>query len=67
MPYVEIGLCPKCLGSLRHITIGKHAGIAGQIGPCACGSGVEMITEDGEVLGILEHGQAQEQETSPPS
>lgn len=70
MPYVELGLCPLCLGSLRQVALGKHAGVAGQISPCGCGSGVEMITEDGEVIpiapGILEHGQAQEK-TYPPS
>lgn len=63
MPYIDLALCPLCHGSTRMVATSEAEGIAGSITPCACESGVEAITEDGEVIGILGHGQAQENPT----
>ena len=51
MPYIDLMLCSVCGGSCRAATAGDGSeGIAGDIKPCSCGSGVEAITEEGEVM-----------------
>lgn len=51
MPYIDLILCSVCGGSCRAATAGDGSeGIAGAIKPCSCGSGVEAITDEGEVM-----------------
>lgn len=53
MPHIDLVTCQLCYGSRRIIAATNgDAGIAGTIKPCSCGSGVEAITEDGEVIPI---------------
>lgn len=56
MAYVDLVLCKSCYGSGRIIAAvtgdSEDVAVAGTIKPCPCVSGVEAITEDGEVLSI---------------
>lgn len=56
MAYVDLVLCKSCYGSGRIIAAvagdSEDVAVAGTIQPCPCVSGVEAITEDGEVLSI---------------
>lgn len=53
MPYIDLVFCKSCYGSGRIIASVKDGeAVAGTIQPCPCVSGVEAITEDGEVLSI---------------
>ena len=53
MPYIDLVLCKSCYGSGRRIAaVTDDTELAGTIQPCPCVSGVEAITEDGEVLSI---------------
>lgn len=53
MAHIDLVTCQLCYGSRRIIAATNgDAGIAGTIKPCSYGSGVEAITEDGEVIPI---------------
>ena len=75
MPWIDLSLCPFCAGTGTVVTTSDNPAIAGKLSPCDCGSGVEAITEDGEVIAIgkVEHGKPQEtnatqaKDTNPPA
>mgnify|MGYP000932261184 CR=1 FL=1 len=53
MPHIDLVTCQLCYGSRRIITATNgDDGIAGTIKPCSCGSGVEAVTDDGEVVPV---------------
>lgn len=52
MPFIDLALCPLCLGTRTVATTSDQDGIAGKLAPCECVSGVEAITEQGEVLSV---------------
>lgn len=53
MPHIDLVICQLCYGSRRIIAATNgDDGIAGTIKPCICGSGVEAITEEGEVMSV---------------
>lgn len=53
MAHIDLVLCPICYGSGRIIAaVQGDNEIAGTIQPCTCTSGIEAITEDGEVIAI---------------
>lgn len=57
MPHIDLVTCQLCYGSRRIITATSDGGgIAVTIKPCTCTSGIEAITEDGEVIPIGESG-----------
>lgn len=73
MPTIDLCICLKCYGTGTVIIESESPQVAAKLEPCDCGSGVEAITEDGEVLGIgkVEHEpqetQAENQEPLPPA
>lgn len=70
MPSIELHLCPFCYGLARQVTTTPDEVIAGKITPCQCGSGLEAITEDGEILPVgklSHHGQEAKDQTTPPA
>lgn len=70
---ISLTFCPLCYGSGTVATFSDDPKLAGKLQPCECVSGVEAITEEGEVLSIgklLHHGTQKQEDTTeanPPA